>query len=131
MSTHPIAAEPHRFVITVEDRIEAAHQLNLPYESKCNRKHGHCYRLRVAIGAEALDANGMVIDFAQIRAALRTYDHQDLNDFFSPSTAEKFAEVLLDQLQELVFRLNERARVLEVGVGETATTMVVCRYART
>jgi 6-pyruvoyltetrahydropterin/6-carboxytetrahydropterin synthase len=127
----PIVGEtPYRYAVTVEDRIEAAHQLKLPYPSKCNRPHGHSYRIRVVIAATELNANGMVVDFTCIKDLLRQYDHQNLNEFFEPSTAEKFGEVLLDQLQKAIFGWNDKAFVIEVGVGETATSMVSVQYAK-
>jgi 6-pyruvoyltetrahydropterin/6-carboxytetrahydropterin synthase len=121
---------PYRYMVTVNDIIEAAHQLKLPYESKCNFPHGHSYRVRAVIGATQLDGNGMVVDFIHVKGVIRQYDHQNLNDYFAPTTAEKFGEVLLDQLQQAVFQKNPNAQVIEVAVGETATTMVSVTYLR-
>ena len=119
----------HRYVVTIDDRIECAHQLNLPYESKCNRPHGHTYRIRVTIGSLHLNSDGMVVDFSQIKSIIREYDHRDLNVYVKPSTAEAFAELLLETISERLKPLNPDAQVLEVGVGETQTTMVMVQYA--
>jgi 6-pyruvoyltetrahydropterin/6-carboxytetrahydropterin synthase len=122
------AMSPFRYQCIITDHIEAAHQLKLPYESKCNRLHGHTYRFRVVIGAAQLNSEAMVVDFTYVKAVLRQYDHQNLNEFFEPTTAEKFGEVLLDSLQAMVRRLNPSATVIEVGVGETDTTWVSISY---
>jgi 6-pyruvoyltetrahydropterin/6-carboxytetrahydropterin synthase len=119
----------YRYATTIDDVIQAAHQLHLPYPSKCNEPHGHEYRVRVVVVASALNEQGMIVDFTDIKTAVRQYDHHDLNDFFEPTTAEKFGEVLLDQLQDVVKRKNPNARVIEVGIGETRTTIVSVQYA--
>ncbi len=122
------AMSPFRYRCIVNDTIEAAHQLRLPYESKCNEEHGHTYRVQVVIGAETLNEQGMVVDFVHVKRIIRQYDHQNLNRHFEPTTAEVFAGVLLDSLQAEVMKRNPSARVLEVGVGETATTWVSVSY---
>ena len=121
---------PYRYIATVNDTIHAAHRLKLPYQSKCNRPHGHSYRIRVMIAATQLNENSMVVDFTHVKDVIREYDHTDLNDFFQPTTAEKFGEILLDQLQQVVFQKNPNAQIIEVAVGETATTMVSVQYQR-
>jgi 6-pyruvoyltetrahydropterin/6-carboxytetrahydropterin synthase len=121
---HPL----FRYRCMVNDRIEAAHQLKLPYESKCNRAHGHSYRLQAIVESPRL-LDGMVVDFSFLKGVFRKYDHQNLNEFFEPSTAEKFAEILFDELQDVVKAHNPLATVVEVGVGETETTWVSVQYS--
>jgi 6-pyruvoyltetrahydropterin/6-carboxytetrahydropterin synthase len=70
--------------------ISCAHQLSLPYESKCNSLHGHNYKIEVWVEGD-VNEDGMVLDFAHISKILDGYDHKNLNDFLSPSTAENFA----------------------------------------
>jgi 6-pyruvoyltetrahydropterin/6-carboxytetrahydropterin synthase len=120
---------PFWYVVTINDSIEAAHQLKLPYESKCNNLHGHTYRVRVVIGADQLNEHGMVVDFTHVKTIVRQYDHRNLNDFFEPATAEKFGEVLLDSIQQEVLRRNSAARVIEVAVSETASTWASVQYS--
>lgn len=105
--------------IEIECDIQAAHQLFLPYESPCNRPHGHAYFFKVAIGATKLDDNGMIIDFSKVKEVIRHYDHQNLNDFFKPTTAEYFSVVLYEQIKAI---LPEGAILLEVAVSETRNT---------
>lgn len=107
--------------IEVATEIHAAHQLALPYPSPCNNVHGHTYQIKVTL-CGPLDDNGMVIDFALVKTAIRRYDHQNLNDFFQPSTAERFAMVLRDAL--LILCADSDAFVVEVAVSETPSTWV-------
>jgi 6-pyruvoyltetrahydropterin/6-carboxytetrahydropterin synthase len=64
--------------------IAVSHNLNLPYDSPCNRKHGH--NLKITVYCRATDEqvwknNNMVVDFAHVKAAVHTVlDHRDLND---------------------------------------------------
>lgn len=96
--------------------ISCSHQLSLPYESACNRLHGHDYKVEVWIDG-VMDENGMVADFSLIKEVVARYDHRHLNDFFTPPTAENFAIRLLSDLKG---RFPE-ARHVKVRVWETPT----------
>lgn len=83
------------FEITKRFTFEASHQLPW-HQGKCQRLHGHSYKLEVTLKAESLDVNGIVIDFdvlSQIvdASVVRRFDHQHLNDFFPNPTAEVLA----------------------------------------
>ena len=79
----------------VSKRMEIAgsHQLNLDYESKCKKYHGHNWIITVYVMAEKLDHNGMVIDFTKLKKAIHEpLDHNHLNDVFDFNpTAENIA----------------------------------------
>ena len=76
----------------IEKRIEisACHRLDLDYESKCTRVHGHNWMITVFCKSETLDRNGMVKD---------PIDHQVLNDVlpFNP-TAENLAHWVVERV---------------------------------
>ena len=80
--------------------ISAAHHLKLSYASKCEYPHGHNWMITVYCRSKELNADGMVVDFSQIKQAIKEkLAHQDLNEIlpFNP-TAENIAKWICDQL---------------------------------
>ena len=80
--------------------VSAAHRLTLPYESKCTTVHGHNWRITVHCRAQELNAEGMVVDFSQVKRLIKgQLDHKCLNDVlpFNP-TAENIARWICDQV---------------------------------
>lgn len=85
--------------------ISAAHNLNLPYTSKCTNLHGHNYIITVYCKCKdsELTEYGMVIDFTKIKELVQDkWDHQYLNDLppfdskhFNP-TAENMARCIVE-----------------------------------
>ena len=56
-------------MFTVKKRLTfaAAHRLELPYDSKCTRLHGHEWEAVIYLRAAELDSCGMVMDFSEIK----------------------------------------------------------------
>lgn len=82
--------------------ISAAHQLSLPYESKCRCLHGHNWIITVECKAQELNESGMVVDFTEIkRIVCGTLDHAVLNDVlpFNP-TAENIARWIVGSIPQ-------------------------------
>jgi 6-pyruvoyltetrahydropterin/6-carboxytetrahydropterin synthase len=110
--------------ISLRAHFDAAHQLDLPYDSPCNRPHGHRYEVEVTASAEQLE-RGMVIDYNVLKSAIDEFDHRDLNalphfcDAKLPTTAENIAHVLARVLQA---KVGSRVSIDEVTVRETADT---------
>ncbi len=71
------------FTVRIEDGFSAAHFLTR-YHGKCERLHGHNYRVRVTAAGPELDEGGMLLDFSLMKSALRgitaELDHSSLND---------------------------------------------------
>ncbi|MEO0072671.1 MAG: 6-carboxytetrahydropterin synthase QueD [candidate division WOR-3 bacterium] len=71
----------------------AAHFLK-NYRNKCERVHGHNYKVVVYINGDKLNKNGILYDFKEIKEYLKKIipDHQHLNELFlfNP-TAENLA----------------------------------------
>jgi 6-pyruvoyltetrahydropterin/6-carboxytetrahydropterin synthase len=94
----------------------------------CQNLHGHNYRVRVHLAAERLDALGMVMDFADLKALMQEilgpFDHHVINDI-PPFDARNTTAELLSQYvyDEVARRLagDGRVRVARVEVWENDT----------
>ncbi len=78
--------------------ISAAHCLDLDYESKCTRLHGHNWIVTVECRARELNGNGMVVDFTNIKhSILEALDHRVINEVLDCNpTAENIARWIVD-----------------------------------
>jgi 6-pyruvoyltetrahydropterin/6-carboxytetrahydropterin synthase len=113
--------------ISTDVEFAAAHQVRFPDGTR-EPLHGHNYKARVHLRAEALDETGYVVDFAELKKAAREvaegFDQVHLNDTppFDQTgrvnpTAENIARILF---QEIGRRVNSsRVRVARVEVWET------------
>jgi len=113
------------FTVTKDFRFEAAHSLpHLPPDHKCSRLHGHSYRFRVECTGP-MDDRGFVIDYAEISEAVKPIierlDHQNINQFIRPSTAENLAKMIYQWLSSDLDCLSG------IVVYETANTSVIYR----
>ncbi|MCL6638358.1 MAG: 6-carboxytetrahydropterin synthase QueD [Firmicutes bacterium] len=97
------------YELSVRTRFAAAHFLR-DYSGSCSRLHGHTWSVEVLIGGKALDHKGMVLDFKEVKDALKKIvgelDHQNLNelDAFKGSgennpTAENLARYIFSRLK--------------------------------
>jgi queuosine biosynthesis protein QueD len=89
--------------IRVEAEFAAAHRI-VHYNGKCERLHGHNYKVRVWVSGATLGDGGMLIDFAVVKNALKSLiaeklDHRDLNEireFEDDPSAERIAKSSLN-----------------------------------
>lgn len=51
----------------------------LDYVGKCQHPHGHNGRAEITLAADVLDERGMVVDFGDIKAALKVWIDQNLD----------------------------------------------------
>jgi 6-pyruvoyl tetrahydropterin synthase/QueD family protein len=118
--------------ISLRCHFDAAHQLALPYDSPCNRRHGHRYDVEISASARELE-HGMVVDFNVLQQVVDEFDHCDLNERpeFSvtklATTAENIAIVLAHKLQHAV---GKRVSIDEVVVRETPRSLARWRPDR-
>lgn len=113
------------YSVRVEAGFAAAHYLE-HYEGKCERLHGHNYRVRAWAKGGELGPGGMLLDFGRLKDALRrvleVLDHSLLNDlicFEGDPSAERIARYVYERLRELL----PDAPLSAVEVFETETSM--------
>ena len=122
------------FEVSIDYSFSAGHSLR-NYKGKCENVHGHNYKVRVSVEGEHLDATGLLIDFADLRRAVKVIvdrlDHQFLNDLapfdqLNPS-AENIARYFSDELHPQIHQNG--ARLQSVTVWETETSAATYRTA--
>ena len=102
----------------------AAHNLR-NFRGKCESLHGHNWKVEVVVSGSGLDDSGVVLDFAEIKAATREImseiDHKYLNDlpFFTEHnpSSENIARYIFERLEEKIE--DGRARVSRVTAWES------------
>ena len=71
------------FEVQVNANFNAAHRLRA-YKGKCEKLHGHNWKVQAVVGSEDLDKIGMVLDFKilkkKLNNILQDLDHSYLND---------------------------------------------------
>ena len=105
-----------------EFTFDSAHFLpNVPKGHKCGRMHGHTYRVRFSVTGEVDPNSGFVIDFGDLKAAVKPLidqlDHQVLNDWIENPTCENLA----------LWFASKTGGLSVIEVWETPTSG--CRYA--
>ena len=102
----------------VTEYIDCAHFL--PGHSKCGALHGHTYKVEIIVEGQIKE--GMIIDFADLKQAVREvlahYDHRNWNDVLDYPSVENICELLSSKLKERL-RLPFTLRVWE-GHGKWA-----------
>jgi len=118
------------YEVTVEDTFSSGHYLR-NYKGKCEKPHGHNYKVRVTLRGETLDHAGLLLDFKDLKDVLRPVvgylDHQMMNelqpfDVLNPS-AENLAKYFFDETnRHLKGKTNGRVWVKDITIWETDTT---------
>ena len=75
------------------------------YYGKCEKTHGHTYRLRVTVDGK-IGENGLVIDFVILKKIVKKQvldklDHQLINDVIKVASCENITKWIWDQLVDL------------------------------
>ncbi|HEX8909518.1 MAG TPA: 6-carboxytetrahydropterin synthase QueD [Anaeromyxobacteraceae bacterium] len=113
----------------------AAHQIRM-HGGKCERLHGHNWRIRVHARAGALDRIGMVVDFADLQRIVAEvcarFDHQNMNEVppFTEvnTTAENLARFFYAEGNRRLAELQGgRVSVSKVEVWENEGSLAVYR----
>jgi len=115
------------FEVTVEKSFAAGHYLR-NYKGKCEKPHGHNYKVQVTLQGRDLDKAGLLLDFKDLKNVvgnlIERLDHQMINDLepfltLNPS-AENLARYFYQQAgTQLGLLTDGRVQVKEVTVWET------------
>lgn len=113
-----------------EFTFEAAHRLpGVPDGHKCQRLHGHSYRVEVRVQGPVDESAGWIMDFGDIKDAFAPVhdllDHRYLNEVagLENPTSENVARFIWEQLENSL-------PLSQVVVRETCTSGVVYTGAR-
>ncbi|MEK6564253.1 MAG: 6-carboxytetrahydropterin synthase QueD [Candidatus Omnitrophota bacterium] len=106
------------YKLSVKTEFSAAHNLR-NYKGKCEELHGHNWKVEAVISAKKTGANGLAMDFHEIKDLLKEIleelDHKHLNqiDYFRKNnpTSENIARYLFD-------RLDSQLKKGRVGLSE-------------
>ena len=116
------------YELMIEDHFAAAHQLR-NYNGKCERLHGHNWKVQVSLTAEKLNEIGIAMDFTELkkmtRDVLSTLEHSFLNDIFpfteiNPSS-ENIAKWIYETLRKKVDNGNVEVTSITVWESDTAS----------
>ncbi len=117
------------YEVSVKTHFSAAHHLN-NYPGACSEHHGHNWEVEVFVRGRSLDDTGMLLDFRDLKEALKDVidivDHKDLNmttAFKNKNpTSENIAGFIYDEMSA---RINGNCTVDRVQVHETPGTTAV------
>jgi 6-pyruvoyltetrahydropterin/6-carboxytetrahydropterin synthase len=112
------------YELKIITEFSAAHKLR-NFRGKCESLHGHNWKIEVVVSGTGLDERGLVLDFADIKAAtsdiISEIDHQYLNElpFFTEHnpSSENIARYIFQQLREKL--ANDRVRIKSVAAWES------------
>ena len=114
----------------VEADFSAAHFLS-HYRGKCEKFHGHNYRVRLWVRGAELGEGGMLVDFSLLKTALKEaiapLDHSNLNEmeiFRNDPSAERIAKFVFERAKEKLLSLGVESSLLyAVDVFENVRSM--------
>jgi len=114
------------YEVMVEGSFSAAHNLR-GYGKKCEKLHGHNWKVQVGIRGGKLDNTGMLVDFREVRDYLEMImeklDHKYLNEIshfkVTNPTSENIARFIYSELKARL--KSSRYMVNKVTVWESDT----------
>ena len=112
------------YEIRVRSSFSAAHNLK-NYKGKCEHLHGHNWRVEAVFAYDALDKDGLAIDFREAKKILKRIterlDHSYLNKmkFFKKTnpTSENIAKLIYDFVAER----NSNLKAVSVWENENSS----------
>lgn len=118
------------FRTKISSNFSAAHHLT-NYKGRCEKLHGHNWKVYAEVSCVKLNSAGMAIDFHELKQflnrILKTLDHKYLNDIkpfkTTNPTSENIAKHIFDSLLKLIN--NKQVKLESVSVWETDTSCAV------
>jgi len=116
------------FELMIETHFASAHQLR-GYKGKCERVHGHNWKVQIYVLAERLNEIDIAIDFHDLKKMTEEIvgqlDHSFLNDIFpftekNPSS-ENIAKWIYDSLRKRIDNDDISLSAVTVWESETAS----------
>lgn len=117
------------FELKVKTRFAGAHQLTMVGQ-KCENLHGHNWHVEVCVKGDSLNAAGVLVDFGDIKKAVKEVvkghlDHKFLNELAAfetrQPTSERIAVYIADNVQSLLDEsTDENINVSSVTAWESA-----------
>jgi 6-pyruvoyltetrahydropterin/6-carboxytetrahydropterin synthase len=116
------------YELTIETGFASAHQLR-GYKGKCEKLHGHNWKVQISVTAERLNEIDLAIDFHELKKIanelISPLDHAFLNDIFpftekNPSS-ENIAKWIYDSLKKRIQDENIRLSAVTVWESDTAS----------
>jgi 6-pyruvoyltetrahydropterin/6-carboxytetrahydropterin synthase len=121
------------YEVSKEFSFSAAHQIRM-HGGKCERLHGHNWRVRVHARSSELNRIGMVVDFADLQKIVADvcarFDHQNINEIPPFDEVNTTAELLarhfyVEANRRLAADDARRVRVSKVEVWENPGSLAV------
>ncbi len=118
-----------KLLLSQEFKFDAAHNL-INYHGKCEKLHGHTYKLRVTLEGKPDPLTGMLMDFSIFKnlvndKIIEKLDHSYINDNIKLSTAENIAEWIWNRLEKPL--KGDNYSLFEIVLWETETSFVTLR----
>ena len=116
------------YELTIETGFASAHQLR-GYKGKCEKVHGHNWKVQVSVTAERLNDIDLAIDFHDLKRIandiISPLDHAFLNDIFpftekNPSS-ENIAKWIYESMKKKIGDENLHISAVTVWESDTAS----------
>lgn len=111
--------------ISKEFKFDAAHNL-VNYHGKCEKLHGHTYKLRVTLEGMP-DDEGMILDFVELKRivddlVISKLDHNYINEMIPQPSAENIAIWIWETLKNSLNGPNYK--LYSIDLWETESSFV-------
>lgn len=116
------------YELMIETTFAAAHQLR-GYKGKCERLHGHNWKVQVYVTSDKLNDIDIAIDFHNLKKIaneiVSPLDHTCLNEVFpftekNPSS-ENIARWIFDSMKKKLTKYKVKVSAVKVWESETAS----------